>query len=280
MSTTNPNGSIPAALAERCKAPSATAINGEATPSETGLNGGQTPSATGVNGGLRPSATAVNGEAGPSATGVNGRDSGGRFAKGNRIASGNPFNRRVAGLRSALLQAVTEEDVHQLAVQLVEAAKKGDLAAIKLLFLYTIGRPSETVNPDKLDLEEWDIRQQSNTPKLQDVWDIVDGMPVEAVLESVGETMPAVVEKTAGMISAAIGEPGPKGKKARWRERKRRKALAAAFGQAPKQPNQERNGSGAAMISVAGTSGSLQAGHGGLTPRRSPETRRGSRRRS
>jgi hypothetical protein len=186
----------------------------------------------------------------------------------------------VAGLRSALLQGVTEEDIHQLAVQLLEAAKKGDLAALKLLFLYTIGRPSEAVNPDTLDLEEWNIRKQSSTPNLQEVWNIADGMPLEAVLESLRDRTPEDVENTAGLISEAIGEPGPKGKKARWRQRKRRKALAVAFGQAPKQPNQERNGSGAATISVAGTSGSLQAGHGALTPRRSPEIRRGSRRRS
>jgi hypothetical protein len=83
-----------------------------------------------------------------------GRDAAGRFVKGNAGGTGNPFARRVARLRSALLDAVTEGDLQAVARRLVLQAKNGDVAAAKLLLLYTVGRPAESVEPDRLDAEE------------------------------------------------------------------------------------------------------------------------------
>jgi hypothetical protein len=96
-----------------------------------------------------------------------GRDAGGRFARGNKGGPGNPFARRVAELRSALLEAVTPERVRCLAEGLYQRALGGDTAAAKLLLAYTLGRPAQAVDPDRLDLDEWRLRQ--DCPQLGDV---------------------------------------------------------------------------------------------------------------
>ena len=83
-----------------------------------------------------------------STNGPNGRDGRGRFAKGNAGGPGNPHACKVAKLRSALLAAVTEDDVREIIERLVRLAKEGDLASIRELFLRTIGRPLE---PDILE---------------------------------------------------------------------------------------------------------------------------------
>src|SRR5215475_9876903 len=84
-----------------------------------------------------------------------GRAADGRFAKNNKGGPGNPFNRQVAALRQALLQRVTTEDIEEILAVLLIKAKSGDLAAIKLLLSYTIGKPGPAVEPDTLDQQEW-----------------------------------------------------------------------------------------------------------------------------
>jgi len=88
------------------------------------------------------------------------RNANGTFQKGHAGGPGNPYARRVAALRSALLAAVTEEDLRAIATTLVEQAKKGDLAAVKILLSYTVGRPTEAPDPDRVDLEGAQIEQE------------------------------------------------------------------------------------------------------------------------
>ena len=52
------------------------------------------------------------------------------------------------------MEAVTEQDIHEIAVKLRDDAKAGDKAAVKLLFQYVIGKPQPAVDPDALDLQE------------------------------------------------------------------------------------------------------------------------------
>ncbi len=82
----------------------------------------------------------------PSANGPNGkgRDSKGRFAKGNPGGPGSPYARRVAALRSAMLEAVSGEDVREIVAKLVQQAKEGDIHAAKEVLLRVLGRPLET----------------------------------------------------------------------------------------------------------------------------------------
>ncbi len=70
----------------------------------------------------------------------NGRLNNGRFGIGNGGGPGNPFASQVGKLRSVLLETVTPDDLKAVVVKLVELAKGGDLAAMKLLLDRTCGK--------------------------------------------------------------------------------------------------------------------------------------------
>jgi hypothetical protein len=93
-----------------------------------------------------------------------GRDSRGRFAKGNLGGPGNPFTRQAAAFRKALCDSVSADDIQALTRTLLDKAKGGDVAAIKLLFAYTIGRPADAVDPDTLDVDELQRFHQQTLP--------------------------------------------------------------------------------------------------------------------
>jgi hypothetical protein len=99
----------------------------------------------------------------PSPPNTTGRDAHGRFTKGNPGGPGNPFARQVAELRKRLLDRLTGEDLDGIADKLIALAKEGDVPAIKLLFCYTLGKPADAVQPDQLDMEEWDTFKKTAT---------------------------------------------------------------------------------------------------------------------
>jgi hypothetical protein len=76
---------------------------------------------------------------------ADGRDASGRFAKGNPGGPGNPYPRRVAAFRQALLNCVTEEDIVAIAKAVIEEAKSGNIPAAKLIFHYVLGKPGDPV---------------------------------------------------------------------------------------------------------------------------------------
>jgi len=65
----------------------------------------------------------------------------GRFLPGNSGGPGNPYGRRVAELRNALMEAVTPDRLRRMIESLVQAAEGGDTAAAKLVLSYTLGPP-------------------------------------------------------------------------------------------------------------------------------------------
>jgi hypothetical protein len=82
-----------------------------------------------------------------------GQDANGRFAPGSPGGAGNPFGRKVAALRMAIVEALSEEDVKEIVGVLKEKAKAGSTAAIKLLLQYAIGKPSAENDPDRVYLD-------------------------------------------------------------------------------------------------------------------------------
>ena len=79
---------------------------------------------------------------------ADGRDKGGRFTKGNPGGPGNPHAQHVARLRTTMLAAVSTEDIREVVTTLLALAKTGDVAAIREVFLRTLGRPTE---PDMIE---------------------------------------------------------------------------------------------------------------------------------
>jgi hypothetical protein len=78
---------------------------------------------------------------------TNGRTPRGQFAKGNPGGPGNPYARRTAALRSALLDAVTEADIRAIAKALVKRARDGEVPAVRELLDRLLGRPGDVQEP-------------------------------------------------------------------------------------------------------------------------------------
>ena len=89
------------------------------------------------------------------------RDDQGRFTRGNSVGPGNPFARQVGQLRQVILDALTPEEMLAITQKFITLAKEGNVQAAKLLLSYSLGKPTPGVQPDNLDVEEWDI--QKNT---------------------------------------------------------------------------------------------------------------------
>ena len=89
-------------------------------------------------------------------TGFNGRGPGGKFAAGNKLARGNPVNRRAQRLRIAYVRAVSPADIAALVGAVVAAAKSGDIAAARELCDRVLGK---AVQQDLLERVE---RLESN----------------------------------------------------------------------------------------------------------------------
>ncbi len=74
---------------------------------------------------------------------------------------GNPYMRRVAELRRAVVDAVNPCDMETIGQLLMSRALVGHLPSTKLLFRYVLGKPTRPPDPDTLDLDEFRRLQQS-----------------------------------------------------------------------------------------------------------------------
>jgi hypothetical protein len=123
-----------------------------------------------------------------------GHDSQGQFTKGNKGGPGNPFARQVAWLRASLVNSGTREEVISVGKVLHEKALGGDVHAIKLYFQYMLGKPAETVDPDRLAFDEWrKLKEQAVAPV--QTQDIVQQCPAEVACELVKLQWPAELER-------------------------------------------------------------------------------------
>jgi hypothetical protein len=77
----------------------------------------------------------------PSPSGANGRNARGQFTAGNCAGKGNPLAKRVGKLRSALVAAVSEQDVREIITKMVALAKSGDTLAARLILDRVLGKP-------------------------------------------------------------------------------------------------------------------------------------------
>jgi hypothetical protein len=141
----------------------------------------------------------------------NGRDARGRFTAGNAGGPGNPFARRVAELRKVLLETVTDDELRNVAGQLMVKAKLGDLAAIKLLFQYVLGKPAATVDPDALDVQEVEMFRRA--PVHGEVNEIMTArMPADLAAGLLRQVVPYVGQQHANLMYEAITNPEAFGK--------------------------------------------------------------------
>jgi hypothetical protein len=168
-----------------------------------------TPSPPGCNGPITEDAAV------PEAPPPSGRDARGRFAKNNPGGPGNPFGRRLAALRQALLAAASDEDIRAIATRLLREAQTGDPLSVRLLFLYTLGRPAAVVDPDTLDLQEWQAYQQGLV-RPEELTALMQRLPPELVVGLVRILLPCLgrafrrqLLQQLGASSGGEGQAGP-----------------------------------------------------------------------
>jgi hypothetical protein len=193
MSDTSTNGTVHTPV-NRVAARARKRDNGMANGDDRHTTAPAPPSSNGDNGGRAADAAEHSN---------NGRDARGRFVRGNPGGTGNPFARRVAQLRRTLCETVTDEDIEAVAKKLVEQAKAGDVAAAKLLFSYTIGQPAPAVDPDTLDLQEWDIRRRTPA-KVEDLNQFLAGMPAPFACTIASMAAPYLYDNAAKTTSAYL----------------------------------------------------------------------------
>jgi hypothetical protein len=177
----------------------------------------------------------------PSADGKNGHDARGRFTAGNPGGRGNPFARKVAALRAAFLKDMTRDDIKEIAAALKAQAKKGDVAAARLVLAYSLGKPAKAVDVDRLDADEWEVIRGNTATLASKVRETVTGGPLSLFSKMTMAARPHLVEHHVAKFVK-------KGRKqmerdcrraARKAEKKRRMAemrAAQAGGQPPDAP--------------------------------------------
>jgi hypothetical protein len=73
-------------------------------------------------------------------------------------------------MRQEFMKAVTAEDMAAVARAMIDKAKEGDAAAARIVLQYTLGRPAETIDPDRLDEMEWQQwRRESQVGEFDEV---------------------------------------------------------------------------------------------------------------
>ena len=135
-----------------------------------------------------------------------GHEPNGRFARGNPGGTGNPFARQVAALRQALLDAVSPEDLAAIAQALAEKAKRGDVAAAKVLLGYLVGKPTPPPDPDRLDMEEVG-RLRERAGLLRDMTPLFHAPDAGLFLDILREVRSAKTGGLAGRLGAALRDP-------------------------------------------------------------------------
>jgi hypothetical protein len=140
------------------------------------------------------------------ATENTGRDSQGRFTPGNPGGPGNPYGRRVAELRKIMLECVTDSEMRIIVGELMVQAKCGKLAAIKLLFQYILGKPTEAPNPDAVDVDEIDLYRRA--PRLEDVGEVVNHkVGAQAAVELFNALVPLTGEVHVQTFRKVLSDP-------------------------------------------------------------------------
>jgi hypothetical protein len=134
--------------------------------------------------------TAANGDAAAKP----GRDAKGRFTAGNKGGPGNPFGRRLAEMRQAVLRAVTPADIERVMAMLLQKANVGDVAAAKLVLQYAVGKPQTVAEPDRVEVDEWQLQRRLSVPG-DEFFGAMNGVPTRLANVTASEYYP-VREKT------------------------------------------------------------------------------------
>ncbi|MBX9681040.1 MAG: hypothetical protein K2X38_19965 [Gemmataceae bacterium] len=130
----------------------------------------------------------------------------GTFRNGNRGGPGNPFARRVAKLRQAMLEECAEEDLRGITRAMINLAKNGDKAAAKLVYQYALGKPAQQVDPDRIDEDEFDVLKGMAVPGAVTDAVLNHSTPADTVCRLVQGLWPLLMKATAAQVEVEAEE--------------------------------------------------------------------------
>ena len=163
----------------------------------------------------------------------------GTFRPGNKGGPGNPFARQVGQLRKQILEALGTERFGNVLEAIIAKAEKGDIPAAKLRFQYALGKPGPTVEPDRLDLEEFKLKQESAIEPT--TWtDTFQKLDVATVNGMHDQMWPCIQKQILDpLLAGLLGKVGLTGKAAR---KAGRRAMNEAYRQQQRPSPKPSNG--------------------------------------
>ena len=134
------------------------------------------------------------------------RTAAGQFARGNPGGPGNPFARQVAALRQTVVSFLTPERLERILLAVLEKAARGDLAAARLLLAYGLGKPGPTVDPDRLDAQEW-AGFKETADMMREMPQLLGAPDPELPLKAVRATRPVLAQEIGRKLGDALMHP-------------------------------------------------------------------------
>jgi hypothetical protein len=174
------------------------------------------------------------------------RDSQGRFTEHNAGGPGNPHARHCARMLEMFRNSITDEEMYALCRVLFERASGGDMAALKMVWQYKLGKPLPAPHPDRIDRDEWD-HFQKDAMTLEEMKQVLGQLPSRIGNAIVSAALPSI----ASTISHTLAQQLLQGLPAEY--------LSQSNGPANNEPN-----------ATAGSNGFLPAAPGRESP--SPAT--------
>ena len=157
------------------------------------------------------------------------QDAKGRFVRGNAGGPGNPFGRRVAELRKIIVETLNDAEMLAITLAMIARAKAGDVAAARLLFQYALGKPAKAVEPDRIDIDEFNLREDAAIPATE--WaSILNRFPADSINQLVGEAQPRLEQEHIAAIVTGMktDHSTPASRRAARKEAKRLRRQANA----------------------------------------------------
>src|SRR5271154_5794024 len=90
---------------------------------------------------------------------------------------------------------------------LLEAAT-GNVPAARLLLAYTVGKPADSTNPDRVEIDEWQLLRQTVAPQ-DDVAQTFQSVPVELASKLANATLPVLADEMGDQLAARLSVPVP-----------------------------------------------------------------------
>jgi hypothetical protein len=106
-------------------------------------------------------------------------------------------------MRKVFSEAISEEDLIEVAKAMTQKAKEGDVAAARLVLSYVVGKPLDAVEPDTLNLEELK-HYEEETKHFKALPAVAAAPDLKMVCTIARSTRPSIAEAASKDLSHAL----------------------------------------------------------------------------